>query len=487
MSEPEDALHQSRPPSLWRYWLKRLGWTVLILLVTLVCTLAFRHHQSSKRLQEALAELDRTEPGWRLQDIEAARERVPEEENSAPVVLDAVSRLPGSWPALDFSARYSDLPPQERLSDEDYRLFGQELNGLGPALQVARSLADMPHGRHRITYERFVLDTRLNDQQKTRRVVSLLFYDALRQAQRKDPRAALRSCRAALNAARSLGDEPFAISQLIRVACVLQACQGIERTLAQGEPAPEDLASLQPLLREEDAFADQLVVARGERASVQETFAAIESGQAPLGHLEGLPAGGGDHPLGWLLRARFVEAHPAMLDLMTRWVAIAQLPVTEQINAEKELDKEVRERRASEPLAVLLLPALQKLADASRRKHAYLRCTDVALACERYRREHREWPASLDSLCPHFLPRVPLDPFDGKPLRYKRVSDGVLIYSVGNDGIDNGGSLDRKNPTRAGADMGLQLWNVTQRRQPPAPRPNPEPELIPGIPPRGGP
>jgi hypothetical protein len=332
MSEPEDALQSSRPPSLWRYWLKRLGWTVLILLVTLVCTLAFRHHQSSKRLQEALAELDRAEPGWRLQDIEAARARVPDEENSAPITLDAASRLPGSWPSLDFSARFADLPPPERLSDEDYRLLGQELDRVGPALQVARSLADMPHGRHRITYERFVLDTRLNDQQKTRSVVNLLFYDALRQAQRKDPRAALRSCRAALNAARSLGDEPFAISQLIRIAGVLMACQGIERTLAQGEPAPEDLASLQPLLREEDAFADQLVVARGERASLQETFAALESGVVPVSALQGWSGGGEVHPLGWLLRARLVEEHPVMLDLMSRSVAIAQLPEPEQID-----------------------------------------------------------------------------------------------------------------------------------------------------------
>jgi hypothetical protein len=487
MNPPEDSSNADRPPSVWRYWLKRLTWSFLILVATLICTLALSHHRHSKRLEEAVAELDRAEPGWRLRDIEDAREPVPDAENSALVVVDVARRLPKGWPTYELSTRYADLPPQEQLGGEDFTLLDQELDRQGTALLVARRLSDMPRGRHQIEYKRFVLDTLLGDQQESRRVVSLLVYDAMRHGQRQDLKAALRSCRAALNAARSLGDEPFAISQLIRTAGVILACQSIERTLAQGEPAPEDLAAMQLLLRDEDGFADQLVVARGERASIHEAFSALESGLVPLSHVEGKPGGWDDRALGWLHRGKLLEAHPTMLALSNRWLAISQLQPPEQLAAEKDFDKEVRERKQSEPLAVLLLSALQKMAEASRRKHAYLRCADAALACERYRHEHKEWPASLDSLCPHFLPAVPLDPFDGKPLRFKRLADGVLIYSVSSDGTDNGGNFDRQNPTRAGGDVGLQLWDVTKRRQPPRPRPKP-PEaklpLPPGMPPR---
>lgn len=68
----------------------------------------------------------------------------------------------------------------------------------------------------------------------------------------------------------------------------------------------------------------------------------------------------------------------------------------------------------------------------------------VALAIESYRREHGAWPADLAALVPSHLPRVPLDPFDGMPMRYKAPSTPdarPLLYSVGADGIDAGGLL----------------------------------------------
>jgi len=43
-----------------------------------------------------------------------------------------------------------------------------------------------------------------------------------------------------------------------------------------------------------------------------------------------------------------------------------------------------------------------------------------------------------------YLPQLPLDPFDGKPLRYiapKSESEQPLLYSVGVDGVDERGRL----------------------------------------------
>ena len=93
----------------------------------------------------------------------------------------------------------------------------------------------------------------------------------------------------------------------------------------------------------------------------------------------------------------------------------------------------------------------------------------VALAAERYRRQHRRWPDALEALVPAFLPNVPVDPYDGKRLRYLRLKEGVVIYSIGPDLTDNGGNLDRQNRSRSGTDVGVRLWDVNRRRQPPAP------------------
>lgn len=64
----------------------------------------------------------------------------------------------------------------------------------------------------------------------------------------------------------------------------------------------------------------------------------------------------------------------------------------------------------------------------------------TAIALRRHQLAHGLWPAKLEELVPRFLPAMPLDPMDGKPLRYQRAADGTpLLYSVGTDGADAGG------------------------------------------------
>lgn len=63
---------------------------------------------------------------------------------------------------------------------------------------------------------------------------------------------------------------------------------------------------------------------------------------------------------------------------------------------------------------------------------ATIRTTRVGLLVEQYRLEKGERPA--------LLPATTLtDPFTGQPLRYKRLAKGYVVYSVGEDGADDGG------------------------------------------------
>jgi hypothetical protein len=102
--------------------------------------------------------------------------------------------------------------------------------------------------------------------------------------------------------------------------------------------------------------------------------------------------------------------------------------------------------------------------------HAQMRSAQVALAAECYRRAHGDWPQALTELVPEHLPTVPLDPFDGEPLRYRRTERGVVIYSVGENGRDDGGDPRREFIKSIGdmpRDEVFTLWDVAQRRQPP--------------------
>jgi hypothetical protein len=458
-------------------WLRRVAYVLLAGLASVACWHFFRHYQVTTKLQQAEAALDRSDPGWRLADIEAARAVVPDEQNSARCVVRAVQLLPKDWPPKDLADALAHLDPPSHLDPTLRERLAAELDAVRPAVEEARKLADMPQGRYSIHYPRNPLNTLLDEQQRARCVFALLDYDAKRLDEDERPDEALRSCRAGLNAARSLGDEPLAITQLIRIAGVAIACKEVERALAQGEPDPAALADFQRLLLEEDAFPGMELAIRGERGMQQELFDALESGDVSVNELAD-GHGGPDlweRLFGWNMRDNFRDEHPLMLRMMTRRLEITRLPPDQQEAAERALDAEVRNLPPVAILTKLFAPALSKVSDAYRRKLAYERSLLVALAAERYRRQNGRWPEAAEDLTPTFLEQIPLDPYDGEPIRYRRLDDGAVAYSVGRDRQDDGGTFDDAQPTRPGTDLGFRLWNPVKRRRP-APPPTIPPE-----------
>jgi hypothetical protein len=72
----------------------------------------------------------------------------------------------------------------------------------------------------------------------------------------------------------------------------------------------------------------------------------------------------------------------------------------------------------------------------------------VAMALRLYRMDHNgEWPASLAALVPKYLAEVPIDPFDGKPIRYRAAGDDSIIWSVGFNLVDDGGKPGNDRPS----------------------------------------
>ena len=64
----------------------------------------------------------------------------------------------------------------------------------------------------------------------------------------------------------------------------------------------------------------------------------------------------------------------------------------------------------------------------------------TAIALKRFQLRHEKLPETLNELVPEFLSSVPIDLYDGKPLRYHPNTDGTyLLYSTGEDGKDDGG------------------------------------------------
>lgn len=63
----------------------------------------------------------------------------------------------------------------------------------------------------------------------------------------------------------------------------------------------------------------------------------------------------------------------------------------------------------------------------------------AAMAIEVYKAQHGEYPGTLAALVPGVLKEVPADLFTGKELVYRRMGAGYIVYSVGANGVDDGG------------------------------------------------
>ena len=71
---------------------------------------------------------------------------------------------------------------------------------------------------------------------------------------------------------------------------------------------------------------------------------------------------------------------------------------------------------------------------------AYIRMARCALALALHKKEKGKYPDLLDVLVSDYLPRMQMDPFDGKPIRYQLQDKGYVLYSIGRNRRDDGGS-----------------------------------------------
>jgi hypothetical protein len=68
---------------------------------------------------------------------------------------------------------------------------------------------------------------------------------------------------------------------------------------------------------------------------------------------------------------------------------------------------------------------------------SHLAAVQALVALRAYGQAHDGLPESLDALVPEFLEQLPVDAFDGQPIRYDQ--KGGVVYSVGEDFEDHGG------------------------------------------------
>jgi hypothetical protein len=468
------------PPKSSR--LRRWRWPLLgvAVLVAVPAVFVGRHFyralDDGRFLRETLADLDRRDPHWRIEALEARRAVVPDGENSAPVIRAgrALIGRPDHQLATALQTALEDLAPQVGLTDAQWRAVVDVLEAVEPAVGQARGLVRFPRGRHPITYSRDGVGTLLRHADDISTLHQWVLTPlTLLHVHEGNSREAVRDLICLLHLRRSLGDEPFAVSQLWR-AGQGEAVRGLERLLAQLTVADDDLALLQAKLAEEVDYDAWPTALRGERAMLHLMMTALGDGILKPAQIRRSLISGPkpSTPLAeffaWL-DDQFVPelalSHGWILQRFTRLIdETAALPWHERTDAVTAIWGD----EADAPgLIREVYNNPRKWLAGLQSSQAAARTALVAVAAERYRLRHGAWPATLAALAPEFLPAVPADPFNGQPLRFTRFADGLLIYSVGSDLSDDGGAIKPIHPVRPMTDVGIRLWDPPHRRQPP--------------------
>ncbi len=201
---------------------------------------------------------------------------------------------------------------------------------------------------------------------------------------------------------------------------LLQACRG---EMATGLNAMEHMQD----------------IAAGKKQAGQDVAAAFASGKQSqfLLLLRAVPGGLFDHWKSVIAEQEWKHMiHPLRTGGVTAAVKSAE-GVSTDLNA--------RQNFLLHPdyiMARMVVPAFIGVSANALLFQARERQARTAIALERFYLKHARYPAALRELVPEFAAAVPLDPWDGKEMRYRTTPAGrYMLWCVGPDGKDDNGRV----------------------------------------------
>jgi hypothetical protein len=104
-----------------------------------------------------------------------------------------------------------------------------------------------------------------------------------------------------------------------------------------------------------------------------------------------------------------------------------------------DLDATAERYLHASPLTEAFLPALSRVHTLRTRNEASRRATQLSYALHLFKAERGRWPASLEEL-PAGTERMRTDPFTGADFGYRLSDSGPTLYSLSENGRDDGGA-----------------------------------------------
>ena len=270
--------------------------------------------------------------------------------------------------------------------------------------------------------------------------------------------AAARDVVDGLKLSGSLQNEPTLISQLVRIAGQTMCVNSLERLLSNHRLQASQLEALMPALRAAETQTSLTRTWAGERCLYLPFFNAPVAEQMKVVADMQLDSLGND-PASFLKNEYAKELINVdflfYLESFGACVEASQKPYPQRLDESKTIgDRTERAKYLKLVMSQIILPAFLKEA----LNLVTLRLALMALTVEQYRLTHAgKLPESMAAAMPG-RQAVPEDPFDGQPLRFKIRAVGYVVYSVGEDGQDDGGASRQPDAqSNQGSDITLTV------------------------------
>jgi hypothetical protein len=423
MSESTHDLPNERRPRRWR-WLKLTGLTTLAIVGLGLIWFAVANWRASTRLNAKLAEVEGR--GVALSLAELSRTPPPPDQNAATYLDRATSELKAIESIMSTAEEQLSYADQDR-----FQLQRMPTPALLAALQTAFAenpeaipllykAAAAPVYDPQIDYDQpqhAFLEEYLNNSQEVRRPIRVLNYYVTMCLNDGKQAEALDACIAMFQLCRHFDRRPLLMGYLVSLAVRGVTVHAANSVLRAGPLPPEGRSRLEAELAH----------------PVPRLQSAIESERAyGMGEFRELPIAGSAYlrtPMGKRDMADYLE----LLD------GIEQRAQTPYSEVHAWIDS-----LQLGPLAQLMVPAVQASYEAETRLTAKLRCLQILNVLTQRVSDNPDSSANLTDLG---LPAdATTDPYNGKPLIVRHEPNGWLIYSVGQNGQDDGGRIHDSAP-----------------------------------------
>lgn len=125
---------------------------------------------------------------------------------------------------------------------------------------------------------------------------------------------------------------------------------------------------------------------------------------------------------------------------------IARLPYYEALPQMHDIEKEVgdlpRTRLLSRWILQIVTPGFTRIIESQARVEAQLDLMRMGISVEQYHSSTGNYPATLEEISPSLAGSMPVGPFTGESYHYQVSGGSFLLYSVGSNLTDDGGTFD---------------------------------------------